>query len=151
MLLLPETIIKNDKIMKKYLLIMLAILPIVLFTACGSEEYSNSIVGAWVSSEYNSNDTVIYRNDGVVIEHEGYYDGGKLVLDYWEGDYTISKNKITIHWKAGKEWRETTKRWSDKKDAESTDIITYSLNGNILKYLDIEGESDYETLTYKRQ
>ena len=142
----------NFTIMKKYLFLMLALAGFVFsFSSCSSDDdkKTSPIVGTWISNEYSSNDTVTFSKEGVVTEHSGSLD--KKSLEYWRGTYDTTGDKLMIQWSSAKKWDSVTKEWSPVKDAAENVVITFSITGNTLKFLAMQGEKDYKVVTFQRQ
>lgn len=142
----------NFTIMKKYLFLMLALAGFVFsFSSCSSDDDKKTgpIVGTWISNEYSSNDTVTFSKEGVVTEHSGSLD--KKSLEYWRGTYDTTGDKLMIQWSSAKIWNSVTKEWSPVDDARENVVITFSITGNTLKFLAMQGEKDYKVVTFQRQ
>lgn len=85
--------------MKKLLVIMVALMPLLMFTACGGDDNSDNdvansfIVGTWsTTNNYGgSNGSITFKSNGTV----SYSEGG----DSDNGTYTVNGTTLTIKWR----------------------------------------------------
>lgn len=106
--------------MRKILVSFVAIISILLLTACGS----NKIVGTWVGHTQDGLETTfIFEKDGT-FKYDNEYGFNS------EGKYTIKDNIITIElksWSAKKEYKFAIK--NNKLDLTATDQYSPSYKG----------------------
>lgn len=149
-ILLQETIIKNDKIMKKYLLFMLAFLPMV-FASCSSDDdvINSPIVGTWTTSNMTETTEISFNSNGTAIENSTLKRNG--AMREYVGSYSVNNDKLTINWKKYKDFNSVTREWTEYITSKETVIITFKINGNKLTFVSMEGEEENNPVTYTRK
>lgn len=90
--------------MKKLLFLMLAIMPMMLFTSCSDDDdvtIDSPVVGTWVTSNryLKITETITFHSNGTVTSKEEY--NGDVYTD--NGKYTVNENVITIYWQGDNE------------------------------------------------
>lgn len=137
--------------MKKYLLFLLAFLPMVVFMACSSDDdvINNPIVGTWtVSNEFEDSETT-FNSNGTVSEISTSMKSG----DKWEyvGSYSINGDKLTINWEKSRKYNAAIKTWSSYSKEKETVVITFKIKDNELIYLGMDGEEQNSPIYHIRK
>lgn len=136
--------------MKKYLFMMLAILPIVLFTACSSDDTNkHPIVGTWTNSNNVETTEISFLSNGTVTDNSTLKRNG--AIREYIGSYNVNKDKLTIHWEKYKDYNALTREWSEYITDKETVIITFNISGNKLTFVSMEGEKENNPITYTRK
>lgn len=140
-------------IMKKYLLFLLAFLPMVLFTACSSDDDDNvinsSIVGTWTTSDITETTELAFNANGSVIENSTLKRNG--AIREYIGSYSVNNDKLTINWEKYRDFNSVSKEWSDYTTDRETVIITFTIKDKTLTFVSMEGETTYSPIYYTRK
>lgn len=131
--------------MKKLLLFILAILPMVVLTACSSDDDKNetSLVGTWERAGEGFTEKIIFSKNQIleVIKK----DNGEEREN--KGAYVTDGKKITVNWIVSRSYSPITQTWSNYKENKEEHIYTYTVQGKKLTVKEIkegkEGEPSY--------
>lgn len=143
--------------MKKYLLFMLAFLPMTLFTACSSsdddENQISEIIGTWnLDNATGYTQSLTFAPDGTVLEYTTL-EGTNAKMEE-KGTYSVNKDKLTITWKESRYYNFLSDKWTNfeplEKGAETV-VITFTINGNKLTFVSMDGEKENKPITYTRK
>lgn len=116
-------IMKVSKLKLRHLILIITCVVVsAVFSGCSKEETADSIVGKWVTSDYNSNhnDTIHFTSTMRVEDYFLFAHTAKYPADSYYFTYSLSGNtiKITSH---------------QPESTEYTETYEYAINGNSLK------------------
>ncbi|GAE15792.1 hypothetical protein JCM6292_2124 [Bacteroides pyogenes JCM 6292] len=83
----------------KNVLFLLAMLPIVLFTACSSDDdnvVNSPIVGTWTTSDAFETSEITFKPNGSVTDNSTLKRNG--AMREYVGSYSVNGSKLTINW-----------------------------------------------------
>lgn len=132
----------------KNFLFLLAMLPIVLFTACSSDDdnvVNSPIVGTWTTSDGAETAEITFRPNGSVTENSTLKWNGDM--KEYVGSYSVNDGKLTINWEKRRRFNSVSKEWSGYTENKETVVITFSIKDNAMTFLSMRGET-LDTPTY---
>ena len=142
--------------MKKYLLFLLAFLPMVVFTACSSDDDENQIpeiIGTWdLDNATGYTQSLTFAPDGAVLEYTTL-EGTNAKMEE-KGTYSVNKDKLTITWKESRYYNFFSDKWTNfeplEKGAETV-VITFTIKDKTLTFVSMEGEATFSPTYYTRK
>ena len=139
--------------MKKYLLFLLAFLPMVVFTACSSDDNDNvvnsPIVGTWTTSNITETTELAFNANGSVIENSTLKRNG--AIREYTGSYSVDNDKLTINWEKYRDFNSVSREWSDYTTDRETVVITFTIKDKTLTFVSMEGEATFSPTYYTRK
>lgn len=139
--------------MKKYLLFLLAFIPVLMFNSCSSDDdnptVNSQILGTWV----NTNDIEVvvttFNSNGTVTEISTLkLNGAKRE---YVGTFSTNNDKLNINWQKYRDYNSVSKEWSDYKNDSETVVITYTIKADQLIFLSMEGEEQNSPVYHTRK
>ncbi len=123
--------------MKKLLLIILAMLPMVVFTACSSDddESATSLVGTWLGAGEGLIGEITLKSNYQITGITTKDNGEK---EEYVGTYSLDAQKLTINWIVSRVYNPITQKWSEYKGDTEEHIYKYTVQGKRLTIIEIE-------------
>lgn len=141
--------------MKKVVLILLAFVPAMLFTACSNDDNNtpggggkssipNEILGTWTRYITDGNEEVIFKSDGTITFHS-YSTTGKESID--EGIYEVKDNVMTTRFVRSKE-KSAKGEWEDWKYEKEENSSKFEIKDEKLVLTNFDPETGTSIFTY---
>lgn len=115
--------------MKKLFLFILALLPMMVFTSCSSDDKADPISllsGTWTTVGEGFIDEITFKSNHQITSVTTFDNGEK---EENVGTYTVDSELLTINWMMSRTYNPITQTWTAYKEKTRMHTYTYTIQG----------------------